>query len=119
TKYIEDINETLTISEHDLRKTINNEESVFVYSEHNSTHQLIPIIRALFLSDFDTLEQHFSFELTQQEGRWVLRLNPQSRSLSRLLSFITIEGEDNLLEKTEIVQSNGDRITTTFRDASR
>ncbi|MES9903044.1 MAG: hypothetical protein ABW168_10210, partial [Sedimenticola sp.] len=35
TKYIEDINETLTISEHDLRKTINNEESVFVYSEHN------------------------------------------------------------------------------------
>lgn len=118
TKYLIDENESLIISETELRKIHNDHETVIVYSDHPKARQLGLIIRALLMEDISTLEDYFHFDLKRQEQRWTIRFIPIKKPLSELIRFIELKGEGAHLDKTEILKDNGDIIITSFQDNS-
>jgi chaperone LolA len=82
---------------------------------------LDPGIAALTAAlNLENVESSYHTTASKSENGYTLQLVPRHPSLKRLLRTFSIQMNNDLqVERTEMVQPNGDRITTTYRNESR
>jgi outer membrane lipoprotein-sorting protein len=70
----------------------------------------------LFNGDLDALRRRYRPDF-QVEGRsWTLILSPLGPPLADVVKRVTLEGQGPSLDRMELLETNGDRTTTTFQD---
>ncbi len=70
--------------------------------------------------NLEGVEQTYTISGTREPNGYTLQLTPRSSSLKRLLQNFTIRMNNELqVERTEMVQPNGDRIVTSYANESR
>lgn len=96
----------------------------FQSAEHYSLGRHSPLdagIAALTAAlNLENVESNYHITAAKSENGYTLQLVPKHPSLKRLLQAFTIRLNDNLqVERTDMVQPNGDRISTDYRNESR
>ncbi len=70
---------------------------------------LVEGIRATLAGDLPMLEQLYDVRLGGDDTQWDLFLQPKSRELTRLLTWIRIRGHQDWIDSIATVSPNGDR----------
>lgn len=76
--------------------------------------------RAVLAGDQAALERYYEAELSAGEDpdSWVLALRPRNRDLRRFVRGITMRGHGVNIDEMRMVEVNGDRTVTTFRNVN-
>ncbi|HEV3409856.1 MAG TPA: hypothetical protein VG095_06165, partial [Chthoniobacterales bacterium] len=70
--------------------------------------------------NMEGVEQTYSISGSRDGGRYTLELSPRTSSLKRVLQRFVIHFNEALqVDRTEMVQPNGDRIVTIYSNESR
>jgi len=85
-------------------------------SENPVAREFVSNFIVLFNGDLDALRSRYEPEFTVEGRRWRLVLRPRHRPLSDAVERITLVGEGRALARMELLESDGDRTTTTFHD---
>lgn len=73
----------------------------------------------LLAGDEAALRRLYTINLDPREGdddAWQLTLTPRQASMRRVLTQVRLRGHGVVLEQMEVVETSGDRTTTTFSD---
>ena len=66
------------------------------------------------------VEQTYNINASREGSGYILQLTPRTGSLKKMLQQFTIHLEESLqVQRTEMLQPNGDRIVTTYTNESR
>jgi len=68
----------------------------------------------LFNGDIEALRAHYDPDFDVEGESWSLRLRPHSRPLAGFVKRITLSGTGRMLERIEMLETDGDRTVTTF-----
>lgn len=74
----------------------------------------IDSIRATLAGDRAALERVYKLDLSGEEQRWTLELQPLSERMKKVVERIRIAGERNELRTIEVRQADGDRSVMTI-----
>jgi outer membrane lipoprotein-sorting protein len=110
--------------------TVNDGQQLWIYypkfqsAEHYSLGKRSPLdagIAALTAGlNLENVESTYRITATKMEKGYELKLAPRTPSLKKFLREFTIEINDQLqVERTEMLQPNGDRIITTYTNETR
>jgi outer membrane lipoprotein-sorting protein len=69
-------------------------------------------LRATLTGNGARLREVFFISVEGTEQEWTLTLRPRSQQLSEMVDLVRISGTHNLVNRTEIVDKNGDRTVT-------
>jgi outer membrane lipoprotein-sorting protein len=83
-------------------------------SENAVAREFVANFIVLFNGDLDALRERYTPTLRMDGERWTLVLVPRQERLARVVERITLSGEGRLLDRMELLESDGDRTTTTF-----
>jgi outer membrane lipoprotein-sorting protein len=70
----------------------------------------------LFNGDLAGLRQRYEPALSVEGQRWKLVLRARQRPLADIVDRVTLEGSGRTLDRMEMLETNGDRTTTTFEE---
>lgn len=70
----------------------------------------------LFNGDLAGLRERYEPALSVDGERWKLVLRARQRPLADIVDRVTLEGSGRTLDRMEMLETNGDRTTTTFED---
>jgi outer membrane lipoprotein-sorting protein len=96
--------------------------------QDETTHENVdlsgnPVARAfvsnfivLFNGDLDALRRRYRPDFQVKGGGWTLVLSPLGPPLADVVERVTLEGQGKSLARMELLETNGDRTTTTFQD---
>ncbi len=71
-------------------------------------------IRSTLAGDLDALTRDYRVVVDGQPKRWRLSLLPSNPRLATLISRVTIDGHDALVDTIEVLQADGSRSVTTI-----
>jgi outer membrane lipoprotein-sorting protein len=70
--------------------------------------------------NLENVENTYRITATKRDNRYELDLSPRASSLKKFLQKFTIQLHEQLrVERTEMLQPNGDRIVTTYSNETR
>jgi hypothetical protein len=70
----------------------------------------------LFNGDLAELQRRYETSFATDDGHWTLTLAPRSAPLDRLVSTITLRGDDGGMREMVLLEKGGDRTTTNFAE---
>lgn len=70
-------------------------------------------IRGPLQGDVALLQHYYSLSAEGDIGHWSLTLTPRTQETARIIRTVRLEGRNNTLDSTHLVQANGD-VTDTF-----
>ena len=110
--------------------TVSDGQQVWIYypkfqsAEHYSLGKRSPLDAAIATitagMNLENLENTYRISATRLEKGYELTLTPRTTSMKKFLQKFTVRINDELqLERTEMLQPNGDRIITTYTNETR
>jgi len=70
--------------------------------------------------NLQNVEETYNISASKESSGYVLQLTPRAAGMKRMLQQFTIHlNADLQVERTEMLQPNGDRIVTTYSNESR
>jgi len=76
---------------------------------------LVDTIRALLRGDLRTLSRLYRVELTGSHDGWALTLLPSDPAMVEFVASVHVTGHAGMLDEMEVVEPNGDRTVTRFK----
>lgn len=70
-------------------------------------------IRGPLQGNVDLLQHYYSLSAEGDIGHWTLTMTPRTPEAARIIRQVRLEGRNNTLDSTHLVQTNGD-VTDTF-----
>lgn len=100
----------LLLDDKRMVQVINGQPPQIITAENNpQMFQFNHLLRALFQADRKVLEQNFRVEFADKgEGRWTLRLTPNTTPLDKIFNTIDLAGQ-TYLESIQLNDKQGDR----------
>ncbi len=69
-------------------------------------------IRGPLQGDVTLLQHYYTLSATGDTGRWTLTLTPRTAETAHIIRLVQMEGRNNTLDSTHLVQANGDVTDT-------
>lgn len=85
-------------------------------SDNPVAREFVSNFIVLFNGDIHALRKRYRTEFRAEGRRWSLVLHPRGRPLADVVERVTLSGEGPELDRMELLETNGDRTTTTFQD---
>lgn len=99
--------DTLTVERNGTRRSI----SLASYPE---VAAFTDSIRATLAGDLDALARGYKVVLDGRPARWRLTLLPSDPKIAALVSRVTVDGHDALVDSFEVLQADGSRSVTSI-----
>ena len=93
--------DTLIIRRADTEKVIQMDTNPIIRA-------FVESFRATLSGNVELLNEHYHIEFSGTAIEWKLQLSPRSRKLKRFIRSIELEGQQTLIGRIEITESNGD-----------
>ncbi|MCG8591437.1 MAG: outer membrane lipoprotein carrier protein LolA [Proteobacteria bacterium] len=85
-------------------------------SSNGVARHFVDNFTVLFRGDLERLKQRYTPRFSSDGERWTLELTPRTRPMKGLIEGVTLRGRDRVLEEMVVVETNGDRTVTAFRE---
>jgi outer membrane lipoprotein-sorting protein len=85
-------------------------------SGHSIAREYVSNFIVLFNGDLDALQERYTPTFHADGRAWSLELRPRRRPLADFVERVTLQGEGRVLQRMELVESDGDRTTTWFEE---
>src|SRR6185369_10263730 len=110
---------TIRITRDDIVSLNDGKKIVFVSMKDQPALSVIgKILFALFASDVDELQRHFSFsKIEAGPGSWSVVMNPNDSSVSKVINFVVIKG-GKTVQRLKLHEANGDSTEITFENVT-
>ncbi|MCX5619002.1 MULTISPECIES: LolA-related protein [Bombella] len=79
----------------------------------NPTMQIMAAtIRGPLQGDVTLLQTYYNLSAQGDMGHWTLLLTPRTSEVAQIIQRVQLEGRNNVLERTRLIQANGDSTET-------
>ncbi|MUK71335.1 LolA family protein [Aliivibrio fischeri] len=107
----------LTLTQNNLRQSINGEAQVMTDSDNPMAFYFTRLFLSLFKGDTESIKENFTLQLTGEKDAWTLILTPTKAPIDSVFKTIKIEGND-YLNRVVLSEVRGDVTEMVFTNQS-